>query len=303
MARPVAVTLSAVVAILGGILALLFAAGAFASLFLATSNSQPDNAKYGAVGAAIFAALGLVGIWTGIGLFRLRPVARVSVLVFSTFLGAMSVFALLLFSVMPIPPDISAETVQTFRGTTMIAAAIPLAISVWWLIQFNMQSTKAAFASSPMESQSPRPLVITVIAWMSIFGGIGCLFSLVARTPAFLLGATFTGWAAAVYYALFAAVSFYIGKGLLDLNERARVVAIVWYGLSLIHLLIIEIVPPLRARMTALQESLAPDQTAIPFGVGVFTTGILGITSIVVVTAIWLLMRERAVFARLQNAP
>lgn len=80
-------------------------------------------------------------------------------------------------------------------------------------------------------------------------------------------------------------------------------VAIVWYGLSLIHLLIIEIVPPLRARMTALQESLAPDQAAIPFGVGVFTTGILGITSIVVVTAIWLLMRERAVFARLQNAP
>ena len=303
MARPVAVTLSAVVAILGSILALLFAAGAFVGMFFSTSQPEPDTTAYSAVGAAIIGALGIVGIWTGVGLFRLRPVARVSVLVFSTFLAAISLFALLIFAVVPIPPDISADTVQTFRSTTMIGAAVPLAISIWWLIQFNMQSTKAAFvSSSPTESQSTRPLTITVIAWMSILGGIGCLFSLLARTPAFLLGATFTGWTAAIYYALFAAVSFYIGKGLLDLNERARVVAIAWYSLSLLHLLVIEIVPSLRARMIALQHSLARDQAAVPFGLAAFTAGILVITGIVVLAAIWFLVRERAAFTNAATA-
>ena len=296
MRRPVAVTVSAVVAILGSILALLFAAGAFVSLFVSTARPQPDNTAAGAIGAFIFAALGVIGIWTGIGLFRLRPVARVSVLVFSAFLAGTSVFVLMLFSVMPMPPDISAETAQTVRSSTMIGAAIPLAISIWWLIQFNMQSTKAAFTAPLTESQSPRPLAITVIAWMSILGGIGCLFSLFARTPAFLLGATFTGWVAAIYYALFAAVSFYIGKGLLDLSERARVVAIAWYGISLLHLLVIEIVPPLRTRLIALQESLIRDQTTIPFGREAFMAGVLGISAVVVVTAIWFLVRERAVF-------
>ena len=300
MSRPVGVTASAIVAVLGSILALLLAVLSVTALFIETPQPRPPNTAQAVVaGAAMFAALAGIGIWTSIGLFRLRSWARTSILILAGFVAAGSIFSLLLTMAVPIPPEFSADTGQTFRRMMAWVFGIPLAIGIWWLIQFNTRSTKTAFASPIAEAVSPRPLSITVIAWASILGAVSCLFPILTRAPAFLFGAIFTGWVAGVIYALFAALSLYIGKGLLVLRERARVLAIGWYGLSIVHLSLLRLVPSLRQRMLELQRGLEQNQPhPIPFDLGMMTNVIFAVTAIAAGCAIWFLIRNRPAFVR-----
>src|SRR5467141_1459569 len=159
MSRPVGVTASAIVAILGSIFTLLLAAFSVASLFIATTQPQPPNSpQFVIVGAAILTAFAGVGIWTSVGIFRLRSWARTSILVFAGFLAASSILGLLATMAVPTPPAMTAGTEQLFHRVILVMFGLPLAIAVWWLIQFNTPSTKAAFASPISDAASPRPL-------------------------------------------------------------------------------------------------------------------------------------------------
>jgi hypothetical protein len=303
MSRPVGVTASAIVAILGSIFALLLAALSVTSLFIATAQPQPPNSpQFVIAGAAMFTAFAVFGIWTSVGIFRLQSWARTSIMVFAGFLAAGSILGLLGAIAMPTPPGMTAGTEQLFRRVIAVMFGLPLAIAVWWLIQFNTRSTKAAFASSIADARSPRPLSITIIAWVSILGGASCVFAILARGPAFLFGATFNGWTAGVIYAVFGALSLFIGKGLLDLREEARVLAIGWFGFSFVHGSLIALVPSLRQRMFELQRAIAQNQkTPIAFDQGNFMNVIFAFSAIVLAGAIWFLIRNRAAFVRAEN--
>jgi hypothetical protein len=298
MSKPVGVTASAIVAIFGSIFVLLLAVLSVASLFIKTTQPQPPNsAQFVIAGAAMFAALAGIGIWTSVGLFRLRPWARTSILVIAGFIAAGSIFSLLMTMAVPMPPAMTAGTEQLFRRVIAVMFGLPLAIAVWWLIQFNTRSTKAAFASPVAEPASQRPMSITVIAWVSIIGGAFCLVPMLTRMPAFLFGANFNGWIAGVIYAFFAALSLYIGKGLLDLQERARVLAIGWFGFSFVHASLVTLVPPLRQRLLESQRALTQNQpNPIPFDQGMLTNVIFAFAAILAATAIWFLIRNRAAF-------
>ncbi|HMH97474.1 MAG TPA: hypothetical protein VK577_12955, partial [Bradyrhizobium sp.] len=96
MSRPVGVTASAVVAILGSVFTLVFASLAVASLFIETTQPQPpNNALLVVMSAFVFVAFASVGIWTSVGLFQLRPWARTTILIFAGFLAAGCIFILL----------------------------------------------------------------------------------------------------------------------------------------------------------------------------------------------------------------
>jgi hypothetical protein len=303
MSRPVGVTASAIVAILGSLFVLLLAGLMVASLFIQGARPQPPyTTQFAIMGAASFVALAGIGIWTSVGLFRLRRWARISIIVFAGFIAIWAVLALLVTTIMPIPPAITAGTVHIFRLWMAAMFGIPLAIAVWWLVQFNTPSTKAAFMSPIPESPSPRPLSITVIAWALIIGTASWLFLIAARVPVFLFGAVLKGWTAGVIYAFFGALSLYMGKGLLDLRERARVVAIGWLGFSFVHMTLITLVPSLRARMLDLQRGLVPNQpNPIPFDEGMITNVTFAFTAILMASAIWFLVRNRAAFVRVEN--
>jgi hypothetical protein len=302
MGRPVGVTASAIVAIIGSVFALLFAVLAVASLFIAATQPQaPNKPQFVLAGAAMFAVLAGVGIWTSVGLFRLRSWARTSILVFAGFLAAMCIFSLPVTMAVRMPPEM-ASAEQSFRRTMALAFGIPFVIAVWWLIQFNTRSTKAAFASPIADAAPPRPLIITVIAVATIAGGATSLFGILTRSPVFLFGAVFTGWAAGVIYAVFTALSLYIGKGLLDLREEARVLAIGWFAFSLVHMGVVMLVPPVRQRMLDFQLSLAPNQREpIPFDPGMLMNVSFAIAAILAAITIWLLIRNRAAFGRAEH--
>jgi hypothetical protein len=304
MSRPVGVTASAIVAILGSFLLLLFAVMGVASQFMVPRQSQlPNTTQLVIGGAAIFAALAGLGIWTSVGLFRLRAWARTSIVVFACFLAVSCIFALVVAMATPLPPGFSGGREHTFRQTMASVYGIPLAIAVWWLIQFNTGSTKAAFAFPMPEGTPRRPLSISIIAWASIVGGVSILFLILMRTPAFLFGAIFNGWAAGVIYAFFAGVSLYIGKGLLDLQDRARLLAIGWYAFSFVHMGLMTLVPSLRQRVLIMQRTVGQNQKPpVIFDETTFTNVLLGLAALVAAATIWFLVRNRPAFVRTETA-
>jgi hypothetical protein len=305
MNRPLGVTVSAVVAIAGSILALMFAAAAVASLFIATSASQPPNSGPFLISAALtIVAAAIVGIWTGVGLFRLRPWARISILIFSAFMAVGSAFTLLGAMVVPMPPDVRGPTVLQVRSIIALTFGLPLVVAVWWLIQFNTKSTKAAFASPLAERASRRPISITVIAVASLIGGASSVMGILTESPAFLFGATFTGWQAGVIYAVFGALMLYIGKGLLDLREEARILGIGWSAFSIVHTCAIWLVPALRARLLGLSESLAATEdprahVAVP---EMLMSVMFAFAVITLAATIWFLIRERGAFGQVESS-
>ena len=304
MRRPVGVTVSAIVAILGSVLALVFAAGATVALFMPTTRPQPANATSGVIfGALTLAVLAGIGIWTSVGLFRLRPWARTSILVFAAFLVVGSVFGLVGTMLAPLPPDTSVDTRNALHIGMALMFGIPFLIAVWWLIQFNTQSTKAAFVSQGAETESSRPLSVTIIAGMTIFGGASCVLAILTRQPLFLFGAVFHGWIAGVVYAIYGALSLFIGKGLLDLREEARILGIGWYGFSFLHSAAIALLPALRQRMFEFQSTLAQnEQEAAVIANSMLPNVVFALAAIVSGVVIWFLIRDRAAFGRAESA-
>jgi hypothetical protein len=300
MSRPIGVTASAIVAIAGSLIALLFAAILAATPLIVIGQAQPPKAmpQIVIVVEAIFAALAGLGIWTAIGVFRLRSWARTSMLIFAGFFGAWAALTLLVTMVMPLPQELTAGTGQ-FRGMMALIFGIPLAIAAWWLIQFNTQSTKAAFASPVAEGASPRPLSISIIGWTGIVGGASPFLLIPLPLPVFLFGATFNGWTAGVIYGLFGALLLYIGKGLLDLRERARLLAIGWFVFGFVHMCVVTLVPSVRQRMFEAQKTFELNQpNPMPLDQGVLMYLTVGFATVLAAVAIYFLIRNRAAFVR-----
>lgn len=303
MTRPAGVTASAIVAILGSALALLMACAAVASLFMPRPQPQPPNAAQAVImGTTLFAVLAGVGIWTSVGLFRMRPWARTSILIIACFLAGTCLIALLVTMAVPLPPTISPDTRQIFRSTMAFTFGVPIIISAWWLVQFNTASTKAAFAARADNVRSPRPVAITVIAVSMFVSSVTCVVPLLMRAPAFVLGAVINGWLASVFYAVLAALAFYIGKELLELRERARLLASGWFIVWFLNSWLIAAVPSLRRRLE-LQTPLPRNaETVMPFDPSVFLNASLVAIALTTAAAIWFLSRDRDAFVRAENA-
>jgi hypothetical protein len=301
MRRPVGVTASAIVAFLGSTLAIIVAPVVVAAVFFQPPQASQASAPPAApmlLSGLMFAVLGGVGIWTAVDLFRLRSWARTSMLVFAGFIGVGSLFTMLMFMVVPMPADISAETLRNFRTTMVIGMAVPVVIAGWWLIQFNTPSTKAAFASTETGTISARPMSITIIAILMIVAGAWFLVAAFMPGPGFVFGIVLSNRAASIVYALIAVVSIYTGKGLLDLREPTRLIAIGWHAFWFLHAAVITLVPALRQRMLKLPHAVAQDpRTPMPDPSMLINLSLL-LATITAAFSIWFLVRHRDAFVR-----
>ena len=306
MQRPASVVASAIVAILGSVFFLFTAVMMFAAPSLpvppaVAGQPAPPPAVFMFIIGVIFAAMGGLGIVTAIGLLRLRPWARVSILLFAAFMAVGSGMIVLmgLAAPIPIPPEAPPEAASMIRPMMVVMFGIPFAIAVWWLVQFNLRSVKDAFAAASPDAVPPRrPLSITVIAGLTLFGGLGTLIPAIAPMPGYFFGLTFTGWSATLYYVFLGALSLFIGWGLLKLDERARLLAIAWYCYSMVHMAAMTLIPPLHRGMLEAQEAMmAGSSTPMPPGYqsAINTMALLGVAAWSSIS-IWFLVRRRAAF-------
>ena len=303
MKRPIGVTVGVVVALLGSILALVFAVGAIATLFIQTPpRGQSPGTLATIVSAIAIAGVAAVGVWTAVGLFKLRPWARTSIQVLALFVALGCGFMLLVMMMFRPPADMSKDTYNAARIAIGLAFGLPFLVSAWILLQFNTAATKAAFASGAGADPSPRPLSITFIAWSNLLGGLAFLFAVVGGGEGFLLGLMLPSAIARLYYAGLAALSFYIGKGLLDLRERSREIAIGWSAFTLLNAAAV-FLPSVQRRFIAeaAQNSSAAD-SALPFSPRTFITVVFGAMALSAAVTIWFLAHHRDVFVRTENS-
>jgi hypothetical protein len=179
--RSAGVTASAIVALLGSLMAL--ATGMFMVLALVAAPTPPMDPNFPAspeffrvirVVVPLFYLLPAAwGITTSIGLFRLRNWARISIIVFAGLLAVFGLFGLLgafaMFA-MPAPamppgarldPNLFLMMMRVF----MVAFALAqLGISSWWLVFFNRAKVReqfipplTAFVPYPASAGTPPP--------------------------------------------------------------------------------------------------------------------------------------------------
>jgi hypothetical protein len=222
------------------------------------------------------------GILTGIGIWRLKNWARISMIVFSVLLILMSGFTGLVSLVIPIPAtstnDIGPSEISAIRIGMGVFWFTLLGIGIWWLVFFNQSKVKSQFGqlavtfagestsqtaysvqTMPVRPTEPgtakRPLSITILAWLLL---VGCLFiplSLVLHAPAILFMRLLTGWPAIFFFLIFAASQLCIGIGLLRLRPAARIAAIVLFSFGFLNSAVFYFAPGGHARALALMDS------------------------------------------------
>jgi hypothetical protein len=231
------VTAAGVVAIVGSVLVLLATAfGFLAVLTLLKSQAGPalpSLARATAEGTMVFFfGLAILGIFTGVGVLRLKNWARISVLVWSGVTAAICAFilAFLAFIPFPVPPNAGTPSnmATLVRLSTALVYGLPLAIAVWWLILFSRKTIAAQFETGignpldpsgfPVEptsaSKPTLPLPITVLAVFLLFSSLS-VFLIFLHLPVLFFAHALRGPVGTVAWITTCLLSTAAGIGLL----------------------------------------------------------------------------------------
>jgi hypothetical protein len=297
---------SAGLTIVGSLLTLVFAGLILFGTLLKPPPTGPvappfPMAAIGMVMAAILATLSAWGIWTAIGIFRRRGWARVSIVVFAallTFIGA-SASLVILFMPFPAQGGVSPRMMDAARWGIAGFYGVLAVIGVWWLVLFNLGSTKEYFAQASPSELPARPLSVSVIAWWLLAGSLMCVAPAVMRVPAFVLGAVMTGWAALEVDMAFAVAQLLLGMGLLRLKEPARVAAIGYFCLTALSGLLALAPPGFAARMQIVQREM-PRFYPAAGAAQMFQSGWVFVLPGIALAAIpvWFLVRQHGAFVK-----
>jgi hypothetical protein len=186
-----------IVAIVGSSLVVLGQCFALFGLFLVKTLPASQNlpAPMKTITFAVlffFIAIAIFGIFTGIGILRLRNWARISALVWAGVTVFFISVSLLFLVVMPFPdifappslPDVPAAPpvpMLAVKALLFVFYSIPLGIGIWWLVLFNHKRIGEQFAATsvptttsvldqPKAPVHPRcPLPVAVIAGYLLF--------------------------------------------------------------------------------------------------------------------------------------
>ena len=288
MKRPIGVVVSAVVLILGSLfqllIALLTALGGvllqkqIASGRLPSSPTAPPMQPWMPnlifVGCAFFVALGVWGILTSIGLFRLRSWARYSVLVIGGGLAGLGLISCLMTLLMlainlPVAAGVDpsqAHQVQAvskviFEGIAVFYAILCI-LGVSWLVYFNQENTRAVFSvKTEVVSASRRPILISVIAILNLVGAFSCLVIVFVPVPGAFLGWILHGWQKVALYLLMTGIEAAVGIGLWKLQEWGRQLNFGLLAFSLIQSIVYLLHPALMLRLSAeFNPAIVPSQ-------------------------------------------
>jgi hypothetical protein len=157
--RSAGVTAAATLALLGCSTAFFF----WGSFFMDLVNREPDTNGHRVYQAhpIFFLAVAVLpstlialGIRTSIGLFQLRPWARVAAMFWASIslLFCLGLIALRPFETFIIPTEFVGPLQSLKQLIAMAIVILLLPVSVWWLFLFRMKSVKAQFNGTKTET-------------------------------------------------------------------------------------------------------------------------------------------------------
>jgi hypothetical protein len=322
MKRPVGVTISAVIVLVG--CGVTFVSCAFMALGLAemaSRGARPQFSKAAGVFLVLFMlALAIWGIATGIHLLHLREWARISVLVFSGLLLVISLPGIVMMLLVPFPtppgvadPVLMQRVMAATRVGMIVVYGLLAALGGWWLYFFNSRAVKdqfgnartpeaaspAAWAPAAVGSPSPkRPISITIIAYISLIGACVLPVVQVMHVPMMFLGFVFTGWKASLIIMGFMTVQLLMAYGLLQLEPWGRSLAIYYFNFAIFNSIISVILPGAQSRFdeaTALIQGTT-GLPASPVKFPIWSGLILGLPIIAI--QLWFVVTRKQAFER-----
>jgi hypothetical protein len=245
----VAVLISGILAILGSALAILGIAFTLVALYLIplppTAPVAPSYVKsIATISMLIFLAIAVSGIFTGVGIIRLKNWARISILVFSAISAFFGGIALAFLLAVPLPTNPSGPPLDpaALKAIVLLVYGIPVLISIWWLVLFNLKGTRAQFAGAPPEisagtSAEPTcPLPVQIIAVFFLFSVLWVLVVpfLKMPFPAVFFGYSFYGATGKALFMLFGTLLGAGAIGLLKLEKWSYPLVLGLQGLGLL---------------------------------------------------------------------
>ena len=301
--RWIAIRVSAGLAIAGSAGTLLLAVLIVFALFAAAqgpAQESPIPFKALTIAVAVFmAGLAVWGMLTGVGILRRREWARISIVVFAAVLTIMCGTGTLTILFIPFPETArtSPELMTLVRGAIAATYAVTTAVGIWWLVLFNRRSTREYFAGAGAAQDSARPLSISVIAWYLLAGSLFTALAAVLRFPALVFGAVVGGWGALVVYTVYTAAQIYLGTGLLQLQDRARLWSIVYFAVVALNGVIFLVLPDFTGRLRDIRSAyprFMHTQPELPHFGAVWP--FLPMAVLLVALPIWFLIRRRSAF-------
>jgi hypothetical protein len=303
MQKWIGIRVSAVLALLGSAVTLLLGV---LMTWIALRPGQLDNPPESpipikavmGVMALLFTAFSVWGVASAIGIFWRRGWARLSMIVFACLLVGMGGSALvgILFIRLPDNPNVPAQSMQNIRLAIAAFYGSMTVIGAWWLLLFNSKATKQYFTTLP-PAPGARPLSVSIIGWYLLISALGTALCAILRMPGMLFGVVFTGWSTVAVYTIWTAVQIYLGTGLLQLQESARLGTIAWFGLMIGSSLTSGLLPGYASRMQTLQQAMPAFLRATPPPPGLEGTGgLVMMAALLMAIPVWFLVRRRAAF-------
>jgi hypothetical protein len=217
--------------------------------------------------------------WTVVGLFRMRPWARYSILAIGGLefcFSALLCGVMILMRNMPTPMPAAAPSPVSlqvvFLGMAAFYAFLAL-IGAWWLVYFNLKPVRAAFSATAQPVMAPglsesqtimaQPqagtpgwrIVIIVWACLMLLSVLYVPMVFLMHVPLFMFGIILRGTPATVLILVLFAVQIVMGVGLLRKWKGAWYLALAWQVYSVVFFLSF-LLPGTLARFTAYQQEL-----------------------------------------------
>lgn len=219
---PSAVVAAGIVGILASLFTILIAIASIAGMFMLPPNNSaaiPPSAKPLAIAMMyLLGGLAIFGIFTSVGVVRLKKWARVSMLIWGGVMAAFCGLILLFTAFVPLP-EVPANASVSFPFLRIVISAmygIPFLIGIWWLLLFNQTAVKEQFVAVAtsdgqiLSAPQPRcPLPLAILAGFSIFSAG---FSLLLPFTNFPVNMILFGYR---FQGLVGVVLFYLSAGLL----------------------------------------------------------------------------------------
>jgi hypothetical protein len=301
------VTISAVVVILGSLIALLAGVLTFAArAFQASQTASPAFVRTSlALTGVMMLLLSLWGIATAIGLFRLRVWSRTSILIFSGLLTLCCGTTVLIVNVMPMPGLPADARVHVQMSGIMLGISVFYGLLAmlggFWLYFFNSAKVKAQFAGVAggelTGTNDARPVSVTIIAAALLFSGVTFVLLGFAPLPATVFGTLVAGWPGHIVNIGLGGVALWLGIGLLRLNPLDRSIAIWILAYFVLNCLLFVVLPGSAQRMNASLMALPAEfrQTQVGDYTRMVTVAMLP-SALLYVLAVWFLWKNRPAF-------
>jgi hypothetical protein len=262
MNRSIGITVSAILTFIGSWLTIAFGGLSIIALLIAMQAPPKPLIVRFVFATLMFLQFGLGawGIASGIGLLRLRPWTRISMLVFSGILLFFALPTVLLTPILPIP--------EPPNSTGHVALAIKVGIGAFfgalvmigsgWLYYFNQRTVKEQFHGGrtlsmvltsaadttllgqaelaiPTGKSSRRPMSIAIIGWLMLVGALLSLPLILLRSPMLFMSWMITGWQTGLFMFTTAVLQGIAGVGLLRLRPWGRTLAICVLSFGLLN--------------------------------------------------------------------